>query len=268
MWEIWEAVAGLVSGATQGVFEWLPVSSKTILLLIFYWMGSSPESAYLIGLFLNGSTAAAASIYFRRDLWKVFRGFVDPSGEGRRLLLFLTFSTLITAVTAVPLASISAEFLASFGRISMILIAALFAATTVILWLRERIGEQEKSNRSPRIRDALLAGLAQGFSALPGVSRSGITIFALIALGYSPRSALKLSFLMSIPATLGGGIYAYTFYHGTLQAASTLLLVTSIISAIAVSILTIDTLLKLAQKIKPYIFTLILTLLTLAAALL
>ena len=261
----WELLLGLVSGAAQGVFEWLPVSSKTVLLLIFYWSGVPAEKAYLLGLFLNGSTALAASIYFRRSLWEALQGFVKP-GEGRRLLGFLLASTLVTAAVAVPLASLSEEFLTVMGRASMIAVACLFAGMTIILWLREGI-RRTGSKRPLSILDALLAGLAQGFSALPGVSRSGITIFALLGLGYPPREALELSFLMSIPATIGGSAFTYLAYRGTIQALPAPLLIAAAAAALAVSIPAIDSLLKLSQKTKPYIFTLILALIALLAAL-
>ena len=56
--------------------------------------------------------------------------------------------------------------------------------------------------------DAALTGIAQGFAALPGLSRSGLTVAVLLARNVDRREALVLSFLLSVPASLGAGFYA------------------------------------------------------------
>jgi len=56
--------------------------------------------------------------------------------------------------------------------------------------------------------DAALTGIAQGLSTLPGLSRSGLTVSALLARQVDRREALVLSFLLSIPASLGAGLYS------------------------------------------------------------
>jgi len=265
-----EAALGLASGVAQGVFEWLPVSSKTILLMIFYWMGFNPAQAYAIGLFLNGSTAAAAAIYLRNDLIAAIRGVGDPGSWGWRLLIFLAASTTVTAAVAIPLAHLTVEVFSALERVSMILIAGMFCALTAILWIRERLGRNGRgpSGGALGARDAVLAGLAQGFSALPGMSRSGLTISALLALGYDPPDAVRLSFLMGVPATIGGSIYAYISSGGVIALLPGTILVTSTSAALAISILTMATMLKASQRIKPQIFTLAMAAIALAAQIL
>jgi len=255
---------GVVSGIAQGVFEWLPVSSKTILLMMFYWLGASPAQAYVIGLFLNGSTAAAAALYFRKDLIEAIKELGEPGSHGRRLLVFLTASTLVTGTIAVPLAYLTTEIFTALRKLSMILIGVMFCALTAILWIEERLGKRDAAVRSLRLRDGILAGLAQGFSALPGMSRSGLTIFALLALGYKPPEAIKLSFLMSVPATIGGSIYAYALCREALAPLTAATLIASTAAALTTSILTIAALLKISQKIKPHLFTLTLAAIALA----
>lgn len=261
--EIQEILLGVLSGGAQGLFEWLPVSSKTILLLIFYAFGSSPSSAYVIGLLLNGATSVAAAIYFRRDLAEIFRG-VCVRGRGRVLLCFLLASTFMTAVVAIPLARTVASSLNKFGGFSMIIIGLLFALTGVISWMREGAGGVELKD-APTPVDAVLAGVAQGFSALPGISRSGVTIFALLLLKHHPRSALKLSFLMSIPTTIGGSIYAYILSPITLSGIPLLTLTSSIITSLAISLAMIASLLEASQRIKAHLFAFIFAIITLVA---
>ena len=258
-----ELLLGLASGVTQGVFEWIPVSSKTMLLLEFYWMGVPASTAYLLGLFLNGSTAAAAAIYFRKDLFEMLKGLWS-GGEGRSLLFFLIFSTSATGITAIPLAALVSEYLKSLDNLSMLVVGLLYLAMSLLLWLKAKL-PQRTCNLNP-LRDGVLAGLAQGFSALPGVSRSGTTILALLALGHRPKEALRLSFLMSIPATLGGTAYVALIRREALTTIPPTVLASSSIAAIAVSILAITTLLKASEKLKPHILTLLLALITILTA--
>ncbi|MCD6312606.1 MAG: hypothetical protein J7L79_02185, partial [Thaumarchaeota archaeon] len=251
------------SGVAQGVFEWIPVSSKTILLLEFYWMGFPASTAYLLGLFLNGSTAAAAIIYFRRDLSEMLRSFRRRE-ESRSLLLFLMLSTSATGITAIPLATLVSGYLKSLDSLSMLIVGLLYLVMTLLLWLKAKL-PQRTCSLNP-LKDGVLAGLAQGFSALPGVSRSGTTILALLALGHRPKEALRLSFLMGIPATLGGAAYVTIIHREALAALSPITLISSSITAITISILAITALLKASEKLKPHILTLILALITILTA--
>jgi len=257
-----EILLGTLSGAAQGIFEWLPVSSKTILLLIFYEFGSSPSNAYVTGLFLNGATSLAAAIYFRRDLVNILRG-IYVRGCGRALLCFLLTSTFMTVLVAVPLAGAVAKSLDEFGGFSMIFIGILFALTSFISWMKDRVSGGAELKETPTLRDAVLAGIAQGFSALPGISRSGITIFALLLLRYHPKSAVKLSFLMAIPATLGGSIYAYLLSPAILGEIPFITVASSIITSFAVSLAVISILLEISQRVKAYLFTAILAVIAL-----
>ncbi|MCS7133113.1 MAG: undecaprenyl-diphosphate phosphatase [Aigarchaeota archaeon] len=256
MRELHEILLGILAGVAQGISEWLPVSSKTILLLIFYAFGSSPSNAYVIGLFLNGATSLAAAIYFRRDFAEIVKG-VYVKGHGRALLCFLLVSTFVTAVTAIPLAGAAANLLSRFGGFSMILIGLLFVLTGAISWMREKVGGKEL-NRTPTLLDAVIAGVAQGFSALPGISRSGVTILALLLLRHCPRSAIRLSFLMSIPATLGGSIYAYILSPATLNELSHFTAIPAIITSLIVSLVVISTLIRVSQRVKAHFFAAIL----------
>ncbi len=262
-----ELLLGVAAGSAQGVFEWLPVSSKTILLFIFYLAGINPSAAYMLSLFLNGSTAAAAIAYFRKDILKMVKGLAGDK-EGIRLLKFILASIIATGLAAPPLALLVAESLEHLDKLSMILIGTLYIIMSILLWRGGRMGDHGNQAEDFRpYRDGLLAGLAQGLSALPGVSRSGITVLALLALGKSPQTALRLSFLMSIPATIGGSAYVLLLNQeitGLIPAAA---LITAIATAIAISLITIAALLRASQKLKPYMLTIIMAAITLLAVL-
>lgn len=261
-----DLLLGVAAGSAQGIFEWLPVSSKTILLLIFYWIGLHPSTAYLLGLFLNGSTAVAAITYFRRDILRVLRGFVGDE-EGLRLLKFLLISTAATGIIAPPLALMIAEYLERLDKLSMLAIGALYLIMSILLWKSGKSAAPHNPNDFRPYKDGLIAGIAQGLSALPGISRSGITILALLMLGRSPSTSIRLSFLMSIPATIGGSVYTLLLNQGITASISAVTLITATATAIITSLTAITILLKASKKLKPHILTLILATITLITAL-
>ena len=251
------ALIALLAGALQGISEWLPVSSKTLLLLLFFSFGVGPSDAYLLGLFLNGATVVAAIAYFRKDVAAVLRALPRPKEpeKGAALLRFLAGSILSTILVAVPLAIISLSVLQELRGAAIILVGVLLAVTGALSWWRRAMRSAAFRSKGLGVFEGLAAGAAQGFSALPGVSRSGVTLFALLLMGYEPREALRLSFLMGIPATLGGSIYA------ALTASSLTLMIPPYIgflafaAATAVSIPMISALLKLSTKLKTHVFT-------------
>jgi len=264
---IQELLVALTTGLVQGTAEWLPISSKTLVLLILLVYGFEASNAYLIGLAINGATAIAAIIYFRREILEILSSIRSPKiyEEGFALLKFLMVSTMITGLTAVPLAQASRKLISFNENIAVIIMGFLFLLTTIFTWLRVRMGGGVDEVKEMRVNlmDAMLAGFAQGFSALPGISRSGITIFTLILLGHGSRDSLKLSFLMGIPATIGGIIYSYAAMP-ILMESNIIVLTISSFTAIIVSLFMISSLLKLSERLKTYLFTLILAAVTIA----
>lgn len=97
---------------------------------------------------------------------------------------------------------------------------------------------------TPRIGDAILLGVVQGFSAFPGLSRSGLTVSAFLFRGYDVKQAIRVSFLMSIPVILAAQIGL-----GLIDGVSfNLAAISGILAAFLFGILTIGALLKIATR--------------------
>jgi len=260
-----DLLVALLAGLIQGVTEWLPVSSKTLILLTLLTYGFEAQTAYLMGLVINGATALAAIIYFKKEILEMLSSIRSPRRcrEEFAVLKFLVISTIVTGLVAIPLAQLSREFISFDENVAMIIMGSLFLLTTILTWLRTRMSEGVDEVREVSLIDAVLAGFAQGLSALPGISRSGITIFTLILLGHNSRDSLRLSFLMGIPATIGGIVYSYAAMPILIESRILILTISSL-TAIIVSLFTISSLLKLSEKLKVYLFTLILAMITIA----
>ncbi|MFX0108266.1 MAG: undecaprenyl-diphosphate phosphatase, partial [Candidatus Hodarchaeota archaeon] len=123
----------------------------------------------------------------------------------RQLFRLLLLATAATAVTAIPLYFLLKDSLMVIhGETINILVGALLFVTAMFLWLPTRnAGGQEIETTDVDNQKSLITGIIQGFSVLPGLSRSGITISVLLMQKIDKEKALQFSFLMSVPAVLG-----------------------------------------------------------------
>jgi undecaprenyl-diphosphatase len=90
---------------------------------------------------------------------------------------------------------------------SLWVVAIGLIAWSVVMWLAERVGSQSRGERHLNLKDAIVVGVVQIASLVPGVSRSGATISAGLFRGLDRVSATKLSFFLSIPALLAAGLF-------------------------------------------------------------
>ncbi|MEL9990039.1 MAG: undecaprenyl-diphosphate phosphatase [Thermoproteus sp.] len=245
---------GLVLGMVQGISEWLPISSKTqIMLVSTYLLGLSFGAAYAFGLFLEFATLAAAVIYFRREVWGVLKALALRGSEEDRLLLkYLVVVTLITGVVAAPIYLYFSSLSGPVVGIPMVVLGlVLISDGFLIRKARERY-VPKRGLANLKMRDLVVIGIAQGLAAFPGVSRSGITVSAMLLLGLKPKEAFRLSFLALIPAALGASVLPLLVSKSKIASAISLAtpqgIALAAVVATVVSLLLIDFLLKLASS--------------------
>jgi undecaprenyl-diphosphatase len=189
-------------GIVQGVTEFLPISSKTHLVVVPALLGRPPPSLEFIVL-LHLGTLVALVVYFARDLARLIAG-VFRGGPDRRLAVLLI-------VASIPAGVIGLLFEDTFERLLSDPRAAAFAllATAAILvgaeWLSARARHRALRTEATT-RDAVAIGLAQAVALLPGVSRSGSTMGAGLALGLRRDAVARFSFLLAIPAIAGANV--------------------------------------------------------------
>lgn len=187
-------------GLVQGLTEFLPVSSSAHLLLAQRWLGLREPSALLVG-FAHLGTLLAVLIWFRKDLAGLVGGLWRGERGAWRYLGALVLGTL-------PL--LTGAWLAR-GRLDQVFQVAwtpftLFVNGLVLVWTGWRFPAKTKRSLTP-LR-ALGIGLAQLLAVLPGLSRSGLTLACGLRLGLSREEAFRFSFLLGIPAILGGVVLA------------------------------------------------------------
>lgn len=202
-------VMSAVLGFLQGVAEFLPISSSGHLSLFQHFFGmEEPDS--LFNILLHFATLIAVCVYYFQDVMEMivefFRGVAalfsrTPSRgnppEGRRLVLLVIVGTL-PLFAVLPVES-KIEMLGG----SPVFVSCALLVTGCVLFLSDRYGGGRKTAKNATIKDALLVGLAQGVATIPGLSRSGCTISAGVAMGFQRKFAVRYSFLLSLPAVFG-----------------------------------------------------------------
>lgn len=193
----------LVLGVVQGLTEFLPVSSSGHLAVGQMLLGLR-EGNLALSVTLHAGTLLATFVYFRQQILQILR---DVSANLARPTQLFSHGAGADARVAV-LASIPTGVIGLLlephverWTLEPVVVAAGFFVTVVLLCstLLLKPGKREVPSNAA----ALLVGLAQACAVMPGVSRSGATIVALLALGVSSKRAFELSMLISLPAVLG-----------------------------------------------------------------
>ena len=203
--------AALVLGVLQGVFEWLPVSSEGVVSASYsFFFDKSFDEAVQFALWLHIGTVPSVLVVFRRDcvgIVKEVAGLrVGPGGGPSPFLTFLIVATLVSAPIGLGLLIGLEELSTRVGASAMAVVGALMLVTGYTQLRSNGNGERGRGDLS--VLDGVFAGIGQGLAVLPGLSRSGTTVAVLLARRIDRREALGLSFLMSVPASLGASLWA------------------------------------------------------------
>jgi undecaprenyl-diphosphatase len=210
----------ILLGIVQGISEWLPISSKTqVLLVSTILLGLTFSQGYALGLFLEGGTVLAAIYYFRGEVWEVLKSIVGKgSHDGRMLLKYLVVATAITAVLGVLIYKFITMFVTgSVIGIPMILLGALLLVDWILIKTSSKHKNPHKELKNLTLKEMIYVGFAQGISALPGVSRSGVTTSTMLFEGVKPDEAFRLSFILGIPATIGASAVTILFSRASIS---------------------------------------------------
>jgi len=260
----------ILLGIIQGIAEWLPVSSEGLIVLAktnLFHSNDNIETIIHQALFLHLGTFLAALIYFRQDVKKLIKAifqYQSQSQDTQKLLSYLIISTMISGVLGFILIKVFSHFASQFDtqkRIITMAIGCLLLGTAFLELKAKK--DCYRTITDLKIIDSILLGIVQGFATLPGFSRSGLTVSALLLRKLDKLYALKLSFIMSIPIVLVGNI----MLNLNALAWSTEAM-GGLIFSFAFGLATIHFLLKLAEKINFGYFVLIFGILTILSAIL
>jgi undecaprenyl-diphosphatase len=196
-------------GVIQGLTEFLPVSSSAHLILaraFFGWDADRFGLAFDVACHVG--TLVAVLVYFRTEIAAMvralprLRSLAGPSPDPDAWLAFLI---VIGTVPAVVVGLLFDDLIERHLRRPE-LAAFTLAVVALGFFLVERHGAKRRDQASLGVADALVIGCAQAAALVPGVSRSGATITAAMALGMRRDESARFVFLLGVPAILGAAL--------------------------------------------------------------
>lgn len=261
-------IQAIILGIVQGLTEFIPISSSAHLILAERLMGlekvMTPEQITAFTAVIQLGTLLAVIVYFFHDIMSIIVGFIGgnlvmmESGRdggthnGAKLGWLIILGTLPVVIVGLSAKKIIEG---AFTK-NLYVIGISVVLWALLLLLAEFLSSRRRTISELGWRDALVVGLAQCFSLIPGSSRSGTTITGALAMGMTRETAARFSFLLSIPAIAGSGILEMKelFKTGGLEGIGmTNLIISTVVSAI-VGYLSIAFLLSFLRKNSTLVF--------------
>ena len=178
------------------------------------WGSDGLVGSLAFDVFLHLGTLVALLAFFARDWVRYVRAWLASVREGRigedadrRVAWLLVIATIPAGIIGFLLEDVIAETLHGDNDAARLAIAGFLVIGAVALWLADRLGSGRRQPPELSAGNAVVIGLSQALALLPGISRSGATITAGLALGLTRESAARFSFLLATPITLGAGLY-------------------------------------------------------------
>lgn len=211
-------IEAIILGIVQGLTEYIPISSSAHLIIIpwlFKWTDPALTSlSFDVALHLG--TLLAVLVFFARDWARLIRAWFlsikerKIAGDPDRRVAWLILLGCIPGGIAGVLgeSKIDELFHQPNTPISMnaiLVLAILIIALAFALFTVERVARHTRDINSLTLKDTVIIGLAQALAIFPGVSRSGSTITAGLALGLKREDAARFSFLLGAPIIAGAG---------------------------------------------------------------
>ncbi len=193
----------IVLAITQGITEFLPISSSAHLILMSRWMGWE-DQGLSFDMAVHAGSLVAVIAYLRTDLARMVRSFAPAAGGGegdRKLALQLVVATVPVAVCGWLLQ----DWIAGHAR-DVGVIAVCSIVFGLALWLADRSQNQSGSLDRLTWAGVFLLGGAQALALIPGTSRSGVVMTVALLLGLARTDSARISFLMAVPVMLLVGV--------------------------------------------------------------
>lgn len=217
---IMDLLKAIILGLIQGIAEFLPISSSGHLAIFKFVLGFDSDTGLLFDVLLHLGTLVAVFLCFYKDIWElikegfaiIFAFFSSLFGKlfqkkdwqpvvttpYRRFVMLIIVSTIPTGILGILLRDA-----VEYASATLLIPGLLLLVNGVLLLVSDRLKDGRTTEADTKYKSAFFVGAAQGVATFPGISRSGTTITACIACGFTREFAVRYSFIMSIPAILG-----------------------------------------------------------------
>lgn len=207
-----ELIKYLFLGMVQGITEPIPVSSSGHLILFEHYFGLEVKGLSF-ELLMNFASLLAVLFIYRKDLFQLTKNgwnylFSTTKSKDMKkdfyFILYLVVGTIPAGIIGVLFQDQIAEM---FKGVRVIGVTLLI--TGIALWFIRKL-KGRKGDGELTFKDSIIIGISQAIALIPGISRSGATIVSSMSLGLKRETALKFSFFLYIPISLGGVVMSIT----------------------------------------------------------
>lgn len=197
----------LILGIIQGISEFLPISSSAHLViaekLLGIHIGTSPLA---FEVFLHLASLLAVICFFWRDILAIVRDFLsylffrkEKYQTNFRFALLILLATLITLIVGKSIEGVFEERITNATTIG----AALIVTGIFLILIEHGVTPGKRSLKEMTWKDGIIVGLGQALAVIPGISRAGSTLITALWSGLNKETAVRYSFLLSIPVIVG-----------------------------------------------------------------
>lgn len=232
----------IVLGLIQGLTEFLPVSSSGHLELGKYLFGIDHEANFYFSIAVHGATVLSTILVLWKEILDLIKGlFAFRLNEETKYVIKLIISMIPVGITGFFMSDIAEKYFA--GNMTSLgiqfFITALMLALTMIIKPKER---------SISYLDSFIIGIAQAFSVLPAVSRSGATIATGMMLGNRKSEIARFSFLMVLVPIIGANFLELRNGDFSKEGTSFIVIATGFITALISGYLACKWMISLVKK--------------------
>lgn len=200
-----ELIKAVILGVLQGATEFLPVSSSGHLVLGSHLLDFSGQGI-VFDVMLHLGTLLSVLVFFRKELSQMvaapFRWLAGNREDSNRTYLLWDVYVVIATIPAV-IVGFSFKDRIELLFTSEYVVCLMLIVTGVMMIASRHLVDRDHQVNGPR---SFLIGCGQAFAIIPGISRSGTTIFVGMLLGINRETVARFSFIMSIPAILGAAV--------------------------------------------------------------
>lgn len=250
-----DVLKSIILGIIEGITEWLPISSTGHLKLagnLLAFENVSEGFPQMFDYVVQLGAILAVVVMFWNKLWPFTskeKGFV------KRKSIMIWFKVIVAMLPAAVAGILLDDWVESL-LVDPKLEATVISATLILYGIAFIIIENINANRKPKIvsvkaltyKDALLIGLFQVLSIIPGTSRSGSTILGAIILGVSRTVAAEFSFFLAVPVIFGASLLKIVKFGFNFTGTEFVILAVGMVTAFIISILAIKFLLGYIKK--------------------
>ena len=244
---MFEIIKSIILGIVEGISEWLPISSTGHMILVNEFLrneGTFTASDLYLYVIQLGAILAVVTLYFNK--LNPFSKKKSPTEKNETWQMW--FKVIIACIPAAVIGLCLNDFMENFENWQVV--SAMLILYGIAFILVEGLKKKENVNEMSQMtyKTALLIGLFQILSIIPGTSRSGSTILGAMILGCSRSIASEFSFFLAIPVMFGVSFLKIVTYEGAISSNDIIVLITGMVVAYIVSMLSIKFLMNYIRK--------------------